>query len=101
MQNKRLPQARNAHFIAKEQKRLGLPSKSKTLEAIISSTNQQFTGGSNYGDTGLRNRRRMAILDPRKNKLVIAESVRCYANERNAVEAAKLIAKGKLKVVVK
>lgn len=36
-----------------------------------------------------------------KNKLVIAESVRCYANERNTVEAAKLIAKGKLKVVVK
>jgi hypothetical protein len=36
-----------------------------------------------------------------KNNSVIAESARCYANSRNAVAAAKLIAGSKLKVVIK
>ncbi len=36
-----------------------------------------------------------------KNKMVIAESARCYANRQNAVSAAKLMARSKLKVVVK
>jgi uncharacterized protein YegP (UPF0339 family) len=34
-----------------------------------------------------------------KNHAVIAESARCYASRRNAVDAAKLIAGSKLKVV--
>jgi len=36
-----------------------------------------------------------------KNKVEVASSLRMYASERNATAAATLVAKSKLKVVVK